>query len=75
LLPDGTLDGPITARVASLSAVASSSETVEARLRLPAGTSWRPGMTGQASVTVRRSNLWGGLWWAIRRGIRSDILL
>jgi putative peptide zinc metalloprotease protein len=75
LLPDATLAGPITARVASVSAVANSSETVEARLRLPTGISWRPGMTGQASITVRRSNLWGRLWWAIRRGIRSDILL
>jgi hypothetical protein len=36
---------------------------------------WRPGMTGEASVTVRQSNVWGSLWWAIRRRVRTDILL
>jgi multidrug efflux pump subunit AcrA (membrane-fusion protein) len=35
----------------------------------------RPGMTGEASVTLRRSNVWGALWWGIRRRIRTDILL
>jgi hypothetical protein len=32
-------------------------------------------MTGEASVTLRRSNMWGALWWAIRRHVRTDILL
>jgi hypothetical protein len=32
-------------------------------------------MTGEASVTLRRSNVWGALWWTIRRRIRTDILL
>jgi len=75
LLSHASLDSPVKGQVAAISPAASSPNVIEARLRLPAGTSWRPGMTGQASVTVRRSNLWGGLWWAIRRGIRSDILL
>jgi multidrug efflux pump subunit AcrA (membrane-fusion protein) len=73
LLSDATLDAPVSAVVRSISATAP--QTVEARLRLPALTGWRPGMTGRASVTVRNSNLWGALWWSIRRGIRSDILL
>jgi hypothetical protein len=32
-------------------------------------------MTGEASVTVRRASLWGALAWAVRRRIRSDLLL
>jgi hypothetical protein len=42
---------------------------------LPAAAGWLPGMTGRASVTVRDSNLWGALWWSIRRGLRTDIFL
>jgi putative peptide zinc metalloprotease protein len=71
----------VTARIASVSAAAgnpaagSSAGSLEARVRAPAGAAWRPGMTGEASVTLRQSNLWGSLWWALRRRIRSDILL
>jgi putative peptide zinc metalloprotease protein len=74
LLADATLDAPISAVVTSISTTATPT-TVEARLRLPALRTWRPGMTGRARVTVRNSNLWGALWWSVRRGIRSDILL
>jgi hypothetical protein len=74
LLPDATLDAPVSATVTSMSATATSG-TVEARVRLPARRGWRPGMTGRASITLRNSNLWGALWWSIRGGIRSDILL
>ncbi|HEY7636076.1 MAG TPA: HlyD family efflux transporter periplasmic adaptor subunit [Gemmatimonadales bacterium] len=35
----------------------------------------RPGMTGEASITLRQSNIWGALWWGIRRRIRTDLLL
>jgi len=48
---------------------------IEARTRLPATAAWRPGMTGEASVTVRQASLWGALAWAVRRRIRSDLLL
>jgi putative peptide zinc metalloprotease protein len=74
LLADATLDRPVSALVSSVSTTATP-QTVEARVLLPAHQGWRPGMTGRASVTVRESNLWGALWWSIRRGIRSDILL
>ena len=74
LLADATLAAPVSAVVTSISTTATPT-TVEARLRLPALGTWRPGMTGRARVTVRNSNLWGALWWSIRRGIRSDILL
>ncbi|HEY8197627.1 MAG TPA: HlyD family efflux transporter periplasmic adaptor subunit, partial [Gemmatimonadales bacterium] len=74
LLPDASPGGPVDVVVTSISATASP-DAVEVRLRLPGQAGWRPGMTGRAAVTVRNSNLWGALWWSIRQGIRSDILL
>jgi len=67
----------LATRILSVSAAAArdSAGSLEARVRTAAGAAWRPGMTGEASVTLRRSNLWGSLWWALRRRIRSDILL
>ncbi|MBA3659508.1 MAG: HlyD family efflux transporter periplasmic adaptor subunit [Gemmatimonadales bacterium] len=66
-----------SARVTSVSAAAAQSTgaAVEARVRLPSDARWRPGMTGEASIVLRRSNVWGSLWWAIRRRIRSDLFL
>jgi multidrug resistance efflux pump len=48
---------------------------VEVRARVPAGGPWRVGVTGEASVRLRRSNLLGALWWGVRQRIRSDLLL
>ena len=75
LLSGATLDPPLRAQLSTVSVAAHSPETLEARVRLPAGDSWRPGMTGRASITIRRSNVWGALWWSVRRGIRTDLLL
>lgn len=75
LLPEAPLRAPARSRVAAVSAAASSPETVEARLQLPSATTWRPGMTGRASVTLQDSNLWGALWWEVRQRVRTDILL
>jgi putative peptide zinc metalloprotease protein len=75
LLSRATLERPLRARLSAVSVAANSPDGLEARVRLPAGDSWRPGMTGEASITLRRSNLWGALWWGVRRGIRTDILL
>jgi putative peptide zinc metalloprotease protein len=75
LLSRATLEPPLRARLSAVSVAANSPETLEARVRLAAGDSWRPGMTGEASITVRRSNVWGALWWSVRRGIRTDLLL
>jgi multidrug efflux pump subunit AcrA (membrane-fusion protein) len=47
---------------------------VEARVGL-SGEGRRPGMTGEASITLRQSNVWGALWWSVRRRIRTDLLL
>ncbi|HKT60809.1 MAG TPA: HlyD family efflux transporter periplasmic adaptor subunit [Gemmatimonadales bacterium] len=54
---------------------ADGSGAVEARVGLRGDGRWRPGMTGEASVTLRDSNLWGALWWSVRRRVRTDILL
>jgi hypothetical protein len=75
LFSRATMQRPLRTRLSAVSVAASSPEGLEARVRLPAGDSWRPGMTGEASITLRRSNIWGALWWSVRRGIRSDILL
>ncbi len=48
---------------------------VAARADVPANRHWRLGTTGVARVVVRRTNLWGGAFWGIRRLVRSDILL
>ena len=66
----------IAARIGNVAAASSSDlGAVEVRVALPAGPEVRPGVTGEASVTLRRSNVWGSLWWGVRRRIRSDILL
>jgi multidrug efflux pump subunit AcrA (membrane-fusion protein) len=68
--------GRIATRVASVApASTGDSGTVEVRVALAAGPQARAGMTGEASVTLRQSNVWGSLWWGVRRRIRSDILL
>ena len=61
--------------VASVAASASHGGAVESRVRLAGGEALRPGMTGEARITLRRSNGWAALWWAIRSRIRTDVLL
>jgi len=75
LLPNTTAAQALSSRINQVSTTAEPSHSLEGRVRLAALDPWRPGMSGRARVTVRRSNLWGALWWSIRRGVRSDILL
>ncbi|HZA97757.1 MAG TPA: HlyD family efflux transporter periplasmic adaptor subunit [Gemmatimonadales bacterium] len=75
LLPEAGLKGAVEGSLAGVSVAAGPARATEARLRLPASGGWRPGMTGQASITVRSSNVWGALWWRLRRAVRTDILL
>jgi hypothetical protein len=66
----------VTTQIRSVATASSGdSGTVEVRVALPAGRETRTGVTGEASVALRQSNVWGSLWWGIRRRIRSDILL
>jgi multidrug efflux pump subunit AcrA (membrane-fusion protein) len=75
LLADDLLDSPTTARISEVAAAGGAGNSLEARVRLTGTEQWRPGITGRARVRLRNSNLWGALWWQIRRGLRSDILL
>lgn len=64
--------------VATVSAVAagdSSEGQFQARVIVAAGRAYRPGVTGEAEVTIRRTNAFGALWWAVRKRVRSDLLL
>ena len=74
LLPYADPGARIRTRVGTVAA-AGSAGSVQARIRMAGGGWLRPGMTGEASVTLRSSNVWGALWWAIRRRVRTDILL
>ncbi|HEU4761631.1 MAG TPA: hypothetical protein VFS74_04875, partial [Gemmatimonadales bacterium] len=67
-----TMDARVTG-VAQLSSAGSG--TVEARIGMGGPARWRPGMTGEASVTIRESNVWGSIWWGIRKRVRTDLLL
>ncbi len=65
----------VEATLASVAASATLNGMVESRVRLVGEGALRPGMTGEARITVRESNVWGALWWAIRSRIRTDVLL
>jgi multidrug resistance efflux pump len=69
-----------SARIHDVSTQAVRSDTaggmaVEARVRMSPDDSWRPGSTGEASVVLGRSTVWGALWWKLRQWLRSDLLL
>jgi pyruvate/2-oxoglutarate dehydrogenase complex dihydrolipoamide acyltransferase (E2) component len=65
----------VEAAVASVAASASPGGKVESRVHLAGTETLRPGMTGEARITLRQSNAWGALWWAVRSRIRTDVLL
>jgi putative peptide zinc metalloprotease protein len=75
LLAESDLNSEVRAKLQQVSTMAGPGHSVEARVRLPADDSWRAGVTGQASIRIRGSNLWGALWWRLRQQVRSDILL
>jgi len=70
-----TLQGRV-ASVAAAAAGQAGDGQLEARVLVPrtAG-AWRAGATGEAKITLRRSNLIGALVWAVRKRVRSDLLL
>jgi putative peptide zinc metalloprotease protein len=65
----------LEAAVSSVAASASPGGMVESRVWLPGDEALRPGMTGEAKITLRQSTAWGALWWAVRSRIRTDLLL
>jgi putative peptide zinc metalloprotease protein len=71
-----TLTGVAAAAGAGAAGGAEGDHALEARVRLPGGSGvWRPGVTGEAKITLRRSTIAGALWWAVRSRIRGDLLL
>jgi putative peptide zinc metalloprotease protein len=75
LLPESESGLPLEVTLGQVSAAGGASQAAEARVRLLRTEYWRPGMTGRASIRLRTSNVWGALWWAVRREIRSDVML
>src|SRR3989454_11521 len=64
------------ASVATAAAGGAGDGQLEARVLVPrTAAAWRAGATGEAKITVRRSNLIGALVWAVRKRVRSDLLL
>ena len=71
---------PRSGQVHNVSVIAGSAATpdsgmVEARIRLGAGGPWRPGSTGEASLELGRSNVFGALLWQFRQMLRADLWL
>ncbi len=79
LILDADAAHPLMLRVVTVSPVADSSRgadgAVEARVRVAATSTWRPGARGAARVTIDRGTVFGALAWAVRTRIRSDLLL
>jgi multidrug efflux pump subunit AcrA (membrane-fusion protein) len=48
---------------------------VEVRARRAADEVWRVGSSGEASIVLRRSTVFGALWWKARQLLRTDFLL
>lgn len=66
-------DGRYGRGVVQSVAPASADGSAEARIAL-ADDAWRPGLTGNARITLRKSSVAGAAWWRLRSGIRSDLL-
>ena len=39
------------------------------------GDGLRPGVTGEAKIVVRHSNVFGAMLWAVRKRVRGDLFL
>ena len=67
--------GEISAIAAGAGSGATRSGLVEVRARRIADDVWRVGSSGEASVVLRRSTVFGALWWKARQLLRTDFLL
>ena len=76
LLSDVDRGSGVVATVSEVAARGDSTGTVDAYVFLPGGvTAFHPWATGEAKVTIRRSNILGALWWGVRKRIRNDLFL
>jgi putative peptide zinc metalloprotease protein len=75
LVSYGDVARPLTAPLLATAPAADRQRVVQGRARVAAGEGWRIGTTGEASIRLRRSNLFGALWWGARKRLRADLLL
>ena len=70
---------PWTGRVRDVSIAAlgpgGDANAIEARVRVSPNEAWRPGDSGEATVEIGRSSVFGALWWKMRRWVRADLWL
>lgn len=72
--PSASVRAPVVA-VSTAGLRADTTVRLEAQVLLPANGAFRTGVTGEAKILVRRSNVLGALLWAVRKRVRSDLLL
>src|SRR3989475_9189925 len=79
LIPYADVSGALHGRVASVATAAAGQGgdgQLEARVLVPrTASTWRAGATGEAKITGRRSNLRGAPVWAVRKRVRTELLL
>jgi multidrug resistance efflux pump len=46
---------------------------VEARVVMPTGAAWRPGIRGEARIELERSTLVRVLWFTVQQWVRTDL--
>jgi multidrug efflux pump subunit AcrA (membrane-fusion protein) len=70
---------PWTGEISTVSAGADAGVTrngvLEVRARRGADAAWRVGTSGESSVVLGRSTVFGALWWKARQLLRTDFLL
>lgn len=64
----------LTGAVTSVSRAAGG-EHVEARIRIARTRGVPLGVTGEAKIRIRRSSVFGALWWSVRKRFRNDLFL
>ena len=67
--------GEISAVATSADPGTAGAAAVEVRARRVADEAWRVGSSGEASIVLRRSTVFGALWWKARQLLRTDFLL
>jgi putative peptide zinc metalloprotease protein len=67
--------GEISAVATSADPGTAGAASVEVRARRVADEAWRVGSSGEASIVLRRSTVFGALWWKARQLLRTDFLL
>ncbi|HVE32139.1 MAG TPA: hypothetical protein VNC18_01155 [Gemmatimonadaceae bacterium] len=67
--------GEVSAVAAGADPDAANARALEVRARRVSDAVWRVGSSGEASIVLRRSTVFGALWWKARQLLRTDFLL